>query len=605
MRSETDLSNLEEVRSFVSSLPPPAPGRVRVFRGQSRDYGKLIPSSFRNPQGARSRAIWRAYSQYLAEGIWRERPEQAGLLDRLENLWQGTAELKGIPPDYMADTHFVWLHAIIQHYGPGSPYLDVTRSLDIAIWFALHRFETVACPAGISETYTGGDWHRYSGPYETGHLYVIDTEKWVRGKAPTPGILVDLLDGPDVFHSARILRQSACLLYADQENPDLLKIEPKLCVASKALSFFKPPLLEGSYHDLFPGPEIDDWYRRVLSAPFVPRTERPEAPLSHSLPVTIYAPDPSNAAPLMECLQSLDPPLLYPAFRQFVDIEKYLALFPHASADAILNPLPILLDAPLIYSSPQFESQMWHEGLLAVDRPHEIPLWLEGSPKELVPATNVFIEFSPLEHSDWHKRDPVEFPRAIWLMDDRTRLGVTFYIQKDSGNRSDSGLRIVGPAEVCYSLADEQFLWRWGATSDWQPSSSSPPLSKCLYVALELLRQLAPWPKPLAYPFMALGKENGDAAFLVVGVRDMYRLQQPTPGELKSHVFVRLAGTDEPHTGMISDIRKCHTRMGLVSAEEPGEKFYSAIDVMRLRAGVLKADEDGYLEPKEGGFAAI
>ena len=65
--AENKLESIADVRSFVASLPAPKPGRVRVFRGQNRDYGSLVPSSFRNPEEARSRAIWRVYSHYLAQ----------------------------------------------------------------------------------------------------------------------------------------------------------------------------------------------------------------------------------------------------------------------------------------------------------------------------------------------------------------------------------------------------------------------------------------------------------------------------------------------------------------------------------------------------------
>ena len=34
---------------------------------------------------------------------------------------------------------YVWIEAIAQHYGPGSPFLDVTKSLDVAAWFVLHE----------------------------------------------------------------------------------------------------------------------------------------------------------------------------------------------------------------------------------------------------------------------------------------------------------------------------------------------------------------------------------------------------------------------------------------------------------------------------------
>ena len=34
-----------------------------------------------------------------------------------------------------------WVRAIKQHYGPGTEYLDVSRSPEVAVWFALHRGE--------------------------------------------------------------------------------------------------------------------------------------------------------------------------------------------------------------------------------------------------------------------------------------------------------------------------------------------------------------------------------------------------------------------------------------------------------------------------------
>jgi hypothetical protein len=595
---ETELSGIDEVRAFVGALAPPKVGFVRVFRGQSRDYGTVVPSSLRNPEGTRSRAIWRAYAHYIAEGFWREDPEQADLPDApIEHPLEIFAKRKGIPQDQIANVGLIWIQAIVQHYGPGAPYLDVTHSLDVALWFALHRFERADCPATMPPGFVGGEWYRYGSLQETGHLYVIDAERWTPEKIRRPGVLVDLLDAPEIFHSPRITRQSSCLVFADEGKPDL----QELCVSSKKIRFRKGEVPERSYHELFPGPEVDSWYKRVLCAPFVPRTQRAEGmetSLQHSLPVTIYVPHPSFSAPLSECFRSLEPPSLFPAFRSFVDIVKYRSLLPHASEEQILNPLAIALEGPIIYTSPQPMSQMWHEGLLAFDRPREVPLLSEGKFDQFVPTTNVFIEFSPLEYGEWHKGSDRSFPRAIWIMDDQTQLVVTLFVQQDRSNLSESGVAILGPVQVCYSVFDEQFIWKWFSKSEWEPSSASPGMSKCLYVALELLRHLAPWPKPLAIPFMVLGKEDDKAAFLVMGARNLCALHRPARREMNSHALVRLTGTDEPYLGAFSDLRNSQTRMGLVLYEENGIGLYPQLDPLFLRAAILKADEEGYPDPK-------
>ncbi|SRR5712691_7425439 len=121
---ETELSSIDEVRAFVASLAPPQAGFVRVFRGQSRDYGTLVPSSLRNLERSRSRAIWRAYAHYIAEGFWREDPEQVDLPDTpMEHPRDIFAKRKGIPQSQVANVTLVWIQAIMQHYGPGAPYL--------------------------------------------------------------------------------------------------------------------------------------------------------------------------------------------------------------------------------------------------------------------------------------------------------------------------------------------------------------------------------------------------------------------------------------------------------------------------------------------------
>ena len=52
-----------QLQSAIAALPPVAPGKVRVFRGQTKDYDEIKPASYRVHLA--SRAIWRIYS-----GTW-------------------------------------------------------------------------------------------------------------------------------------------------------------------------------------------------------------------------------------------------------------------------------------------------------------------------------------------------------------------------------------------------------------------------------------------------------------------------------------------------------------------------------------------------------
>lgn len=55
--------------------------------------------------------------------------------------------------------------------------------------------------------------------------------------------------------------------------------------------------------------------------------------------------------------------------------------------------------------------------------------------------------------------------------------------------------------------------------------------------------------------------------------------------------------TDEPYLGAFSDLRRSHTKMGLVLYEEDGICFYPQLDPMFLKAAVQKADAEGYPGP--------
>ena len=119
--TEDGIADYQGLRRFLLRLDPPPPDHIRVFRGQTRDFGRMLPSGLRGTP-LRSEVIFRAYTALLASDV----PSPEG-----DEGWVD------------AETYVVWTRAIAQHYGPGSHYLDVTTSVDVALWFALHEVRTV------------------------------------------------------------------------------------------------------------------------------------------------------------------------------------------------------------------------------------------------------------------------------------------------------------------------------------------------------------------------------------------------------------------------------------------------------------------------------
>jgi FRG domain-containing protein len=172
---KTAVAIYRQLTEELAKLPKPAPGLVRVYRGQTKDFGVMIPTGLRPGAVARD-LIW----QYCAMAIARELSPRTGTAPNEDS---------------------VWIEAIAQHYGPGSPLLDVTRSIDIALWFALHERRPVSAehlvgPPGqpdkardipLKET-----WWEYRPSTTDGYLYVFDVPEWNGSNVPSHGSLLDL-----------------------------------------------------------------------------------------------------------------------------------------------------------------------------------------------------------------------------------------------------------------------------------------------------------------------------------------------------------------------------------------------------------------------------
>ena len=174
------FSDYVELDSYIDSLPPPEPRHIRVFRGQYKDHENLKPTGVRTP--LRNEGVWRQYCKLLATEMLMRQGLSADEALSQSDLWA------------------YWYYAIVQHYGPGTHLLDVTHSLDVALWFALHRAITNK-RINLQFQYTNpkspgptldrkDDWTSYEKWREApGVLYIFDVPVWAPPGLPAHGTL--------------------------------------------------------------------------------------------------------------------------------------------------------------------------------------------------------------------------------------------------------------------------------------------------------------------------------------------------------------------------------------------------------------------------------
>src|SRR5450631_1779926 len=117
-----EVDSYAAIQSFLAHLPPPAHGKKRMLRGQTSGYydsltglPKLMPALSRDNSDHTYDPAWLVSIQMYDMG-W----DEHGASTRYEQV-------------------YLWGPALLQHYGPGSSYLDVSSDLDIALWFALNK----------------------------------------------------------------------------------------------------------------------------------------------------------------------------------------------------------------------------------------------------------------------------------------------------------------------------------------------------------------------------------------------------------------------------------------------------------------------------------
>jgi hypothetical protein len=551
-------------------LPPPAPGRVRVYRGQTKDYATLLPSGLR--QSIRNRTIWELYCQHL----------HADFLAQMQVAGDGMDETLAAVG--------MWLHAVAQHYGPGSDFTDVTYSLDTALWFALHELEEVTVegcigppgpPDPAKDHPTLNKMYRHRPWSGQAYLYVMDLPKWDGKGRAKPGTVVDLADAPVEFSSSpRMHAQQGCLVYCRNEDSSPLDLKQHL-VPGTPLVIAAPlpgtPGVDRTTADMFPSPEVDEWYARLLSVPmaYAPTPQGPR--LRRCIPVAAYM-DQRNDQYTQEVLYRdvcLPLPLVHRAFADFDPSKK--SLMPANFSP----PVAIILEAPMVFPTPSGDSDMWHHGLLATDLADACPFFDFGSdtPVGQVPLNNVLFEFSFLENTGWERiveqHLKIRTLRGIWLRRDGEHMAVAFLQHEIPGANPE----VEGFFRLQLDAQSERWVFAHPSNGSVFPIADSASLAKPILIALKLLRHLSSPLKVEASPRLitAAGDERtimldcGGAGMRLFRVKSPYCDWYVARDYLKpEEPFTHLTNTadvitikttkrfcDVPTATLLEHIRKC------------------------------------------------
>jgi hypothetical protein len=394
------FSDYVELDSYIDSLPPPEPRHIRVFRGQYKDHENLKPTGVRTP--LRNEGVWRQYCKLLATEMLMRQGLSADEALSQSDLWA------------------YWYYAIVQHYGPGTHLLDVTHSLDVALWFALHRAITNK-RINLQFQYTNpkspgptldrkDDWTSYEKWREApGVLYIFDVPVWAPPGLPAHGTLVDLARAPDVFTtSARIQVQRACLIAADVN--DCSGGDLKGCLAHSPIEVEWPMIpcavAELPESALFPSPKEDEWYARLLFLPVVHQLshEEPHWRMGHPVPLTLYI-EHLEASIYAIQFKPLQPPLLHPWLVLPALKMNLTDAAAHERSARFVSTVPILLEAPIFALHPEADDKSWNQEMLVRGLPENLVGVVDLVSGELAgygeDFRDVLFELSPLEIVGW------------------------------------------------------------------------------------------------------------------------------------------------------------------------------------------------------------
>lgn len=494
--TEVVVRSYADISSVLASLGDPRPGARRLFRGQDRAYF--------DPQTSRHLllpAIARPGGPHTYDPAW---------LVTIEHYFM--QEMTGGGYQVSGPVMTVWAPALLQHYGPGSAYLDVTSDLETALWFALHRYDHhtffLAAPGHINR-YVHCSWYADLPATAEPVLYVLDSPAWNNTGVPVHGEVVDLLAlGAGILpeQASRLRRQHASLIYSQMDSPSGPNLDTHLRAVIHLGAGFDRATVASYYRpaaQVFPPPSADGFYNLLLQVPC--RVVLDPLSLQHPLSIPCYLtetpPDALNSTavpPEIASYAALATPVHPPFCHSFLlNDPAGEPGGPITAADRsfrFADAMPIVLEAPLWLILPSVSVPAIAADWITSALPFDIADQIADRPTD-----SVYFELSALEHygprPDAIPESGVIYARAIWLIRAAGRFICTIYAV-------DSGKLFSYIVEYTFSAHTGTFeRVRWTnepAQLDETLQSVFNTALKCLYLALTVLRDLSPGFKPPA-----------------------------------------------------------------------------------------------------------
>lgn len=523
------------IQNFLAQLPPPATGRKRMFRGQTNGYydsltglPKLLP------------ALSRDNSDHTYDPAW------------LVSIQMYTMALDEHGASTPYEQVYLWGPALLQHYGPGSSYLDVSSDLDIALWFALYKrhekWLALPEPGGIPRTHCCV-WHTAADFADSAIapvLYVFDAPQWNGEGAPAHGELVELtalnVAGNLPQEARRLHQQVASLLFSDLQHPDGPNLGPEIV----AMLFLTPsfdkasaPSYGRSAGDVFPSPAVDPFYRSLLQVPAQLRFEPRR--IEHPLYIPCYLDEPpqlraspakgdrrnpqliseADAATIVgfsifaELGSALTPLLMFQFAVQHAESfgEPVIPTTDEGQQFRLADATPFLMEGPLWSYLPGCHTEETRGQWIQSALPIGIAPTLAGRPTD-----NIYIEMSTIDVQYPQKEDPgpsgskSSAVRGIWTVRSGDHYMVTVYRTGDGGVMSMAvPYRFMPQTGEFIRIAPEEE----NALSQEERDNLKPHFDvteKALFTSLLLLRELSPGLKPPStFGFSFLYKDDSFA----------------------------------------------------------------------------------------------
>jgi hypothetical protein len=236
---------------------------------------------------------------------------------------------------------------------------------------------------------------------------------------------------------------------------------------------------------VFPTVNDDEWYDRLTCVPWTNRlsVDHGTVAIAPAVPVNLFAEGTIDEGLLSRLI--VVPP--HNVRKSVLEEIAWCSDPPHPLLKkcGLADATRILLEAPVLSTTPSIESGAWNEGLLVEGVPASVDVRINGS-ESRVDLTNVFVEFSPLERVGWEKVERGEpmtaLVRGLWLVrDDDDGYVMSLFLQ----NLPEGIIAGFGGIEVRYEQRANRLMFK-----EWDRNDSNVQYMflKRLITTLFLLR---------------------------------------------------------------------------------------------------------------------